>query len=257
MPFPIKARSHGRQWEVIAPLAGPTLLEFLQSQEVPIRSSCMGKGLCHQCRVKVTKGLASVAAADRKFFSEKLLQQGWRLSCQLRPKTSMELEFPQLYQLQQDLHMERVPLSPWWLSLDAGTTGLELWAVDNKGPWCGLKTVNRQITMGADVMTRLEYVQRQGIKALRQRLFSQLKQMLTTIKKQAQVQPFTGRLVGAGNSVMTSFLANLPVDQLGVSPYQPASYEGQKLNYEGFQVETLPLLHSFVGGDLWAGLFYL
>ena len=257
MPFPIKAKSHGQQWEVVAPLSGPTLLEFLQNQEVPIRSSCRGKGLCHQCRVKVTKGLAPVAAADRKFFSEKLLQQGWRLGCQLRPKAAMELEFPQVYQLQEDLHIKRCPVSPWWLALDAGTTGLELSAIDKKGPWCNLKAVNRQITMGADIMTRLESVQHQGIKPLRQKLFSQLKHMLATIEKQAQGQHFTGRLVAAGNSVMASFLANLSVDQLGVSPHRPASYKGQRVDHEGFQLETLPLLYNFVGGDLWAGLFYL
>lgn len=257
MPFPIKVTSHGQQWDLRVPLAGPTLLEFLQNQEVPIRSSCMGKGLCHQCRVKVTKGVAPTAAADRKYFSEEHLKQGWRLSCQLRPKSSMELDFPQLYQLQEDLKLERPPVSPWWLALDAGTTGLELAAVDDQGRWGSIKAVNRQITMGADVMTRLEYVQRQGMKPLRQRLFSQLKRLRGLLEEQSSEFPFTGRLVAAGNSVMASFLADLSVTELGVSPYQPESLEGQNLSHEGFEIETLPLLYSFVGGDLWAGLFYL
>ncbi|MCB0385910.1 MAG: DUF4445 domain-containing protein, partial [Bdellovibrionales bacterium] len=257
MPFPIKASSHGKSWQFTAPIAGPSLLEFLQSQEIPIRSSCMGKGVCHQCRVRVTKGLAAVSGADKKFFSESHLKQGWRLSCQVRPKAAIEVEFPQLYLLQEDLTLLRQPVGEWWLALDAGTTGLELAAVDDEGPWCQIKAVNRQITMGADVMTRLEYAQKQGAEPLRKRLFQQLNRLADLIIKQGDGTPFSGKLWVAGNSVMSSFLANLNIEGLAVSPYEPESLNPEVINTDRFEIHSLPLLHSFVGGDLWAGLFVL
>ncbi|MCB0366421.1 MAG: DUF4445 domain-containing protein [Bdellovibrionaceae bacterium] len=257
MPFPIKATSHQTSWELTAALAGPSLLEFLQNQEVPIRSSCMGKGTCHQCRVRVTKGVAPIANADRKFFSEDQLQKGWRLSCQLRPKAAIEVEFPQVYLMQEDLVKHRSPIGPWWVALDAGTTGLEMSAVDDQGPWCSLKAVNRQITMGADVMTRLEYAQKQGVEPLRKRLFQQLNRLVGLIGEEADGPAFTGKMFAAGNSVMASFLANLNVESLGVSPYQPANLEPPVAHTDKFEIHSLPLLHSFVGGDLWAGLFVL
>lgn len=258
MPFLIKANSHGRSWEVKAPLSGPTLLEFLYSQEVPIRSSCMGKGICHQCRVRVINGPAPVAQSDRKAFSPAALEEGWRLSCQLRPKTQIEIEFPQVYQFSEHQTVDRAPVSDWWLAVDLGTTGIEIAAIDNQGEWCRIRALNSQVIMGADVMTRLEYAQRLGVEALHHRLFRQLKKLVNLISEQSSESVFSGRALVGGNSAMVSFLHQWPIENLAVSPFQPDCLEERSTELgDGGVWTSLPLLNSFVGGDLWAGLFWL
>ena len=235
----------------------------------------MGKGLCHQCRVKVEKGLAPISASDRKAFPEGALKEGWRLSCMLRPKANLELFFPQVYVFQEDLQVLRSPQGPWWVAVDLGTTGVELAAVDEQGLWAKVKSLNRQIQMGADVMTRLEYAQRRGVEPLRQRAVGQLRSLVKVLERaQGSSSEFTGRIVVAGNSAVISFLLGLNIESLAVSPYQPEVLEAQfrelspaaapvsapaapAAEPSAWQLETLPLIDSFVGGDLWAGLFLL
>lgn len=256
MSFKITAKHKTQKWEVPSSFANLTLLELLQHHQVPIKSSCMGKGVCRQCRVRVEKGLAPAGPSDRKTFSESELSQGWRLSCGLRPRTALELSFPQIFVFQDHLHQTREPQGDWWLCADLGTTGIEIAGVDANGPWAVIKALNQQVSMGADVMTRLEYAQRNGIKPLFDRLAGQLKRLT---KKIISVSPdqFTGQFWMAGNSAITAFIAGQPIEQLAVAPYQPITTEGQTFDLDTLKAHTLPLLYSFVGGDLFAGLFVL
>src|SRR4051812_44017634 len=113
MPFKIVAKHGSEKWEITSAFGQLTLLEQLQNQHVPIKSSCMGKGVCRQCRVQVEKGIAPISSADRKAFTLAQLDQGWRLSCGLRPRTTIEVNFPQIFVFQDRLHTSRVPEGPW------------------------------------------------------------------------------------------------------------------------------------------------
>ncbi len=256
MPFRIVARHGSQTWDLQSTFGNLTLLEQLQHQQIPIKSSCMGKGVCRQCRVRVEKGIAPISSADRKAFSTAQLEQGWRLSCGLRPRTAIEVSFPQIFVFQDNLHQKRNPEGPWWLCCDLGTTGIELAGVDTKGIWAVIKGLNQQVSMGADVMTRLEYAQRNGVKPLFERLAGQLKRLSKKIISRAE-DHFTGQIWLAGNSAITSFIAQMPIDSLAVAPYQPQTTVEQTFSLDPMQAHTLPLLHSFVGGDLFAGLFTL
>jgi uncharacterized 2Fe-2S/4Fe-4S cluster protein (DUF4445 family) len=57
---------------------------------------------------------------------------------------------------------------------------------------------------------------------------------------------------------MISFLHQWSIDSLAVFPFQPHSFEETKTSLaDAGDWTSLPLLNSFVGGDLWAGLFFL
>jgi uncharacterized 2Fe-2S/4Fe-4S cluster protein (DUF4445 family) len=258
MPSKSTVRYGAQSWEIVSTLTGLTLLDQLQHEQVPIKSSCMGKGICRQCRVQVLKGVAPVSNADRKSFNEEQLKQGWRLSCSLRPRTNLEVLLPQIFIFDDTIVKIREPLGSWWFACDLGTTGIEISANDQMGSWCTIKSVNRQVSMGADVMTRLEYAQRNGVKPLYDRLAQQLKSMLGKINQQ-NTTSFIGSktLWVAGNSALTAFIAQQPIESLATAPYQPESLEGQTFAMDSYEVRTLPLLHSFVGGDLFAGLFLM
>ena len=70
MPFQIKAQSPTDSWSVPVAIAGPTLLEILRAQSIPVRSSCSGKGVCSKCRVRVEKGVAPSSVSDKKVFCD-------------------------------------------------------------------------------------------------------------------------------------------------------------------------------------------
>lgn len=259
MPSVIKVKSSESKWEINSISPSISLLEQLQHQQIPIRSSCMGKGTCHQCRIRVENGFASISENDRKTFSQKELDDGWRLSCSIKPKTNLEIFLPTTYSFQENIKIYRKPLGDWWIACDLGTTQVEISAIDNAGVWGEVKALNRQISMGADVMTRLEFAQRHGVTLLQKRILTQLGQMIRSIRH-AQTEGcghLPLKLYLAGNSAVTSCIANLPIEQLAVSPYQPISLNSQNIFTEDFEIETLPLIYSFVGGDLFAGIFKL
>jgi uncharacterized 2Fe-2S/4Fe-4S cluster protein (DUF4445 family) len=80
-----------------------------------------------------------------------------------RPKSTLEVEFPQFFRAKDKFEKLREPISDWWVACDLGTTGVELCAVDKEGPWASVSGYNRQIVWGSDVMTRLEFAQKNGV----------------------------------------------------------------------------------------------
>ncbi|RYZ87813.1 MAG: 2Fe-2S iron-sulfur cluster binding domain-containing protein, partial [Proteobacteria bacterium] len=71
MKFILRAR--GETLDLQFPI-GVSLLEFLQSQEIPVNAACGGKGTCTKCRCRVEKGFLAVGVQDRKAFNESELQ---------------------------------------------------------------------------------------------------------------------------------------------------------------------------------------
>lgn len=262
MPFKITAKTtdESLQREFLAQ-PGLTLLEYLQNAEVPIKSSCLGKGLCRQCRVKVVSGFALVTNQDRKSFSEEQLKDGWRLSCGIRPKVNCEVFYPQSYSFKESFHFLREPISDFQLICDYGTTGVEIGAIDENGIFASVTELNKQVLHGADIMTRLEFAQRNGVSELLEIGQKQIKKLSTLIlekiaeKTKYSLKNKTMRI--AGNSAVISFITNLDIEKLAVSPYQPVTFETQKRDWTEWEIETLPLMSSFIGGDLFAGLYYL
>lgn len=264
MNFPIHARSTDQQFQTRG-FSGPSLLEHLQQAGIPIKSSCLGKGICRQCRVKVESGVAPISSSDRKSFTEERIREGWRLSCCIRPKTAISVFFPQAYVFGEKLTITRKPKSEIHWVCDLGTTGIEVMAADREGELIRIAALSRSVTQGADIMTRLEYAQRNGVEPLFQKSAEQLNGLVKKIHEAgaknfgADWTAFGDSKKGflAGNSAVTSFLAKLEIEQLAVAPYQPITLESQDVRLDDVQWTTLPLLTSFIGGDLFAGLFVL
>lgn len=72
--------------------AGQTLLTALTSHGIPIPSPCGGKATCKQCKVKIVEGASIPLQTDIDTFSKKMLQEGWRLSCQSKVKCDLHVE---------------------------------------------------------------------------------------------------------------------------------------------------------------------
>lgn len=71
---------------------GQSLLSALSSQKVFIPSACGGGGTCGQCRVQVKDGGGDVLPTELGHLSMKQRKEHWRLGCQVKVKSDMELE---------------------------------------------------------------------------------------------------------------------------------------------------------------------
>lgn len=70
---------------------GQTLLSALTSEGIPVPSPCGGKATCKQCKLQILEGAEEPLETDKASFSKKQLNDGWRLSCQLKIKKDLHV----------------------------------------------------------------------------------------------------------------------------------------------------------------------
>ena len=71
------------------------LLEMLQEKNEYISAPCNGNGICGKCIVQYKRGATEPTRRDREVFSEKQLEDGYRLACQSHPVGAYEVEIPE------------------------------------------------------------------------------------------------------------------------------------------------------------------
>lgn len=73
---------------------GGSLLSTLANANVFLPSACGGKGSCAQCRVQVTEGGGDPLPTEAVHFTRKQLQEHWRLGCQVKVKSDLDIKVP-------------------------------------------------------------------------------------------------------------------------------------------------------------------
>lgn len=76
---------------------GQTLLSALTGEGIPVPSPCGGKATCKQCKLQVLEGQEEPLETDKGTFNKKELQEGWRLSCQLKVKHDLHVHVEERY----------------------------------------------------------------------------------------------------------------------------------------------------------------
>lgn len=76
---------------VICP-ANTRLQDYLLSRDIHIRTACGGRGNCGKCAVKIIEGSAAINTMDRVWFSDKQLEEGCRLGCQVYAKEPLTVD---------------------------------------------------------------------------------------------------------------------------------------------------------------------
>lgn len=74
--------------------ANTRLQEYLLKHDIHILTACGGRGNCAKCVVRIVKGHAAVNTMDQIWFSEKQLQEGYRLGCHVFAKEPLTVEIP-------------------------------------------------------------------------------------------------------------------------------------------------------------------
>ncbi len=152
------------------------------------------------------------------------------------------------------------------LALDIGTTTVVAHLVDlttGKTREAAAK-YNSQIEYGADVINRINSARSPGGAAkLHEAVVSDVEMLIDDLVERTQV----GRgdihcIVAAGNTTMLHLLLGLEVDLIRLSPFTPvaacpppirAAEVGLRIHPRGL-LYTMPMVGSFVGGDITAGI---
>jgi uncharacterized 2Fe-2S/4Fe-4S cluster protein (DUF4445 family) len=236
--FHIDFEPLGRHYEA---QAGQTLLEIAQAAGVGLASICGGLGTCEECRLRLVSGkLIPPTLVEQASLSKEDLATGFRLACQAEPLSDVKLDIPpeslstaqrlQVEGQEIDIAIKPAIQSPdaFGFAVDIGTTKLAAYLVRLKTGETVAKSgmMNPQIAFGEDVISRISFAGREpeGAKILQKVLVETLNKMLAEMCAEVHVSPISVLdAVLVGNTVMHHLFAKLPVDQLGYTPFAPAT----------------------------------
>lgn len=266
-----------------------SLLRILQEKNEYISAPCNGNGTCGKCVVRFQSGATEPSVRDREIFSEKQLEEGYRLACQSYPTGVYEIEIPQKEEeievlsgweekketlgecrkAENSTHgrncAERSEQAGYGICIDIGTTTLAAVLVDLTAQVdCQTAvSVNHQRTYGADVLSRID-ASNNGKKWEIQRCIRQDLQKLIRelLQKEKITEQQIQRIVIAGNTTMCHLLRGFSCETLGVAPFLPVDLswmEGSAADFLGMKeldtkVVILPGISAFVGADIMAGI---
>lgn len=254
--------------------AGATLLDAARRAGVAIEAACAGLGTCGRCRVRASGALSAPSEEEVAALGEAAIAAGWRLACQARVLGEAIVAQPSSEEPHVVLGGE---LGLSWepdpsardgglgLALDLGTTTLVAALVDLRtgDVLCTASAANPQQAWGADVLSRIAAVRRDGSDALRRPLIEQVEALAEETVRRASAKPrAVSRLAAVGNTAMRGFFLGHDVTPLGAAPYGgvplgPASSDGATLGLRvlaAADVYAPPCASAFVGADAVAGL---
>lgn len=214
-------------------MSGTTLSELLD-----IEKPCGGRGTCGKCKVRVN-------GKDE-------------LACQYVITSDIEVETYERSEIISETgttESGRITEN-LCLALDIGTTtlALALVSLDEKKTVRVLTATNPQRAYGADVITRIDYCQRNSVDALHNTLVAEINRMI------GELGVSVDTMYVSANVTMLHTLYGVDCTSIGVAPYTPAFLESKSARAEEIgiigvsSVISLPSISSFVGADIVAGL---
>lgn len=239
--------------------------------ELPLEQPCAGRGTCGKCKVLNEGGLHPPDSVEHEHLTAGELAVGNRLACRARIATDARVVLAPVvvysnksfknssrYKQQRD-----VPLG---LAIDLGSTTVAafLTMLDNGDVCAGAASLNQQAVFGADVISRLASARDDSADAgrLHRLALSSINQAIDSLKLSKRIRERIERVVIVCNPAMHHLLAELPVESLSGTPFQPydlASIDDASSLMTGLLPETTrvslpPLIGGFVGSDALACL---
>jgi len=78
------------------PVSGnDTLLRTLGENKIYLPSACGGKATCGACRFRLVEGGSDIRSTEKAFFTDEEIENGMRLSCQVRVNSDLSIEIPE------------------------------------------------------------------------------------------------------------------------------------------------------------------
>ena len=250
-----------------------SLLTTLQKHHIYLPAICAGRGTCGKCKVQVLSGKCPVSNADKKYFSEKEIEEGWRLACCFYPLSDCEIVTTnneediyvvtdQVGRALPSVGSEDMTVA---IAADIGTTTIAMQLVEqSSGNIIDTYTsINKQRTFGADVISRINASNNGKKEELRAIIQKDLYEGIQSLTKFGEIQ--VEKMVIAANTTMIHLLMGYSCETLGVYPFQPINiktiYTDSNQLISGalpeFPITIFPGISTYVGGDITSGLYAL
>ncbi|MDI6712508.1 MAG: ASKHA domain-containing protein [Anaerosomatales bacterium] len=255
--------------------AGTTLLEAARRAGVAVDAVCAGLGTCGRCRVQASGALSAPSEEEVAALGEAAIEAGWRLACRARALGDVSVLAASSSGEPHTVLRGELGL-PWepdfpasagglGLALDLGTTTLAAALVDLRtgDVLSTASAINPQHPWGADVLSRIAAVRRDGLDVLRRPLVEQAEALAEEAVQRAGAEVrAVSQLVAVGNTAMRGFFLGQDVTPLGAAPYEGVPPEPVQTVASTLGLRTLdaaavyvpPCASVFVGADAIAGL---
>lgn len=253
---------------------GESLMNALLREGYYMSAPCGGKGRCGKCGVRILEGEVPAGLEDEKRFTKEELENGWRLACRLYPAEDLKIAFEfndeSRFEILSDCKTEEsekvAEESGFRVAIDIGTTtiAMELLGKDSGKKLHAVTCINGQRAYGADVISRIQASVDGRKKELQECIRRDLLKGIRQLTEETGISmKMIDRISIAGNTTMGHLLMGCPCDSLGVYPFEPVNIDFIKesfpeiLNSEECEaeVEILPGISTYVGGDIVSGLY--
>lgn len=220
---------------------GALLSDILNKSGEALPHLCGGKGTCRKCLV--------------------LVNGNEELSCQYEIKSDIDVVLPEYKNIFSETGLTESGeiTESCCLCLDIGTTtlALALISLDNKEIIKVKTAPNPQRAFGGDVLTRIEYCNKNDVSELQDCLIKKINEMIDDIGVS-----LVNTMYVSGNTTMLHTLFGVDPSSIGVAPYTPVFLDSKEINGTDIglnnikNVVSLPCISAFVGADIVAGVSY-
>ena len=224
-----------------------------------VDASCGGKQTGGKCRIKLISGFLPIGRTEEQKLTAEERRAGVRLACCHR-RCEEDCVFAvvdeaETFQISgsRDVCFSAHGEKGYALAADLGTTTVVMELIDlEKGKILKEYTfTNPQKSFGADVITRVSWIQRTGVRELQRVLLDKMKDIVQSIPHPIK------RMTVCGNPVMTHIFMGVDPAPLAMAPFACPVKEYTEISLDGFPfpVQVLPPISAYVGSDIVMGIY--
>ena len=256
---------------------GMLLSELLKKEGLYIDMPCGGMGRCGKCVVRFISPDMRITDADRRYFTDEEIADGYRLACRAVLTDNCEVmifleknisSVNKITCYGDDTKEALCDEKNVGIAIDLGTTTIagaimaecdddkSLITQDYEN--CTKTAVmNHQRIYGADVISRIKAANEGNAKELKSLVTDDINDVVSALCKKTKYKNNIERIILAGNTTMLHLFMGDSCEGLGRSPYTPSRLEYPTFEHNGIQVEIFPGISAFVGADIVSGLYAL
>ncbi len=232
----VRVTINGKPMEYQTPVL---LSDAIREAGLSLSMPCGGRHSCGKCKVIAQGELTALTDSERLFLSADEIARSVRLACFATAVGDAQVRLfangaEQIVTAGVTRDYSLSPMaSGYGLAVDIGTTTVVsyLYRTDRSRPLQILSRHNAQAGFGADVISRIDYADRNGSNLLHQTIIQQLNEQIDALCRAESIRSTEiSSAVITGNTTMLHFFAGLDPHSIAVAPYTPKSLFGEFLS---------------------------
>ena len=219
--------------------------DLLLEKNVAIDRLCGGMGTCGKCKVKATGDLSPLCEAEKKFLSEKEINENVRLACKTYVCGKATVEVCENSGLIEETEIDDIEVCV--AAVDIGTTVVEAYffSLPDYKLIKKAKTKNLQKQFGADVISRVTFAKDEdAINKLKQAAEDSIKELAGSLYDKVTNWVITG------NTTMLYLFEGINPESIAQYPFKTETLFG----YSRENIYLPPCISAYIGADVVAAI---